>query len=256
MDWDDLDKTTTPNARHCSLCHETVYLCRTVESFAEHAKQMHCVALVPDIDIQPKAKPSRSTLGRPAPWSFDLNEAAKKFWMTLAQDFPDFAPQITKELERKQTRNELLEAEIEAGYTSISFVEIETKVSSVPGIYEIWTNTGVPLKVGISNNLKKRLKQHASSPDCLINDEIDPSQPAYLTSKKSILAKHLYFDHAIADVARYDLTTQVGRRTYLANECKIKFQATKDTKKARYFEKFLEKLGKFRYARKIRVIKE
>lgn len=254
MDWDDLDKTGSPNARHCSHCNETVYLCKTVESFAEHAKQMHCVALVPDVDIQPQAKQSRPMLGRSAPWNFELSKAAERFWMKLAQDFPGLASQITKELERKWSRSELLKADIEAGYTTITFAEVETKVSNVPGIYEIWTNTEVPLKVGISKDLKNRLKQHGASPDCLKINSITPLHPGHLVSKKSILAKHLYFDRALVDMARYNLKTREGRKSFLANECKIKFQYTKNREEARMLEKFLEKSGGFRYSRKIRVI--
>lgn len=254
MAWDDLDKTASPNARHCSRCDETVYLCKTAEDFVEHSRQMHCVALVAEVDIPPTAEPSRPALGRTAPWSFDLTEVAKKFWMKVGQDFPELAPQLTKELERKRSRNAIAEDDSDGRYTTISFAAIGTAVKNEPGIYEIWTKTGVPLKVGISKNLKKRLKQHAASPDCLRNDAIDPSQPEHLISKKSILAKHLYFDHAIADLVRYDLTTKEGRRAYLASECKIKFQVTKNREEARALEKLLEESGKFRYARKVRVI--
>jgi hypothetical protein len=54
---------------------------------------------------------------------------------------------------------------VEDEYKRISFAEIAKEVDEVPGIYEIWTQSEIPLKVGISKNLRKRLKQHAASRD-------------------------------------------------------------------------------------------
>ena len=45
----------------------------------------------------------------------------------------------------------------------IKFSHIDEQVNSLFGVYEIFTNNNIALKVGISNNLKRRLKQHRNS---------------------------------------------------------------------------------------------
>ncbi len=143
----------------------------------------------------------------------------------------------------------------EREYKRISFAEIATKVSEELGIYEIWTISEIPLKVGISNNLRKRLKQHAASRDSGLKGlGCNPTQPAHLISKASILAKHLYFDSALTVTGDYDLSTEIGRKTYLSEKCYIKFCVMKKRDDARALEKQLEKSDKFRYARKVRII--
>ena len=106
---------------------------------------------------------------------------------------------------------------VEDEYKRISFAEIAKEVDEVPGIYEIWTQSEIPLKVGISKNLGKRLEQHAASRDSGLKGlDSNPEQPAQLTSKGSILAKHLYFDRVLTETKDYDLTTEVGK--YLNKE--------------------------------------
>ncbi|MEA3331292.1 MAG: GIY-YIG nuclease family protein, partial [Campylobacterota bacterium] len=81
----------------------------------------------------------------------------------------------------------------------IKFSEIEYKVNNSSGVYEIFTNEDIPLKVGISNNLKRRLKQHRNSKQKYLkikNQEL-PITLSNIESKQSILAKHLYFDNSL-----------------------------------------------------------
>src|SRR5258708_6120575 len=97
---------------------------------------------------------------------------------------------------------------------TIRFDQIESCIQEGPGIYEIHTDTGIPLKVGIGGSLRKRLsQQRASRQSCL---KLKPSghwsRPDDVKAKGSILAKHLYFDHAIT--CDYDLRTEAGRRGF------------------------------------------
>jgi hypothetical protein len=131
------------------------------------------------------------------------------------------------------------------------------EVRNGPGIYEIWTDSGIRLKVGISKNLRKRLKQHAASRDSGLKGlDSNPTEPAHITSKASILAKHLYFDRDLAETSGYHLSTEMGRNKYLAEKCYIKFLVTRTLDDARELERPLEKSGEFRYARKVRIIEK
>ena len=47
----------------------------------------------------------------------------------------------------------------------IRFPEIDTHVPKASGVYEIHTDEGVPLKVGVAIDLLKRLKSHRASRD-------------------------------------------------------------------------------------------
>lgn len=137
------------------------------------------------------------------------------------------------------------------------FAENDKEIDKAPGIYQILTESGAKLKVGISNNLRKRLKQHAASRDSGLEKKVlDPTEPAHLTSKGSILAKHLYFDRDLTGSNEYDLTREAGRNKYLADKCYISFLVTTTRDEARELEKPLEKSGDFRYARKVRKIKK
>lgn len=133
--------------------------------------------------------------------------------------------------------------------TRIRFSEIRDFIPTTPGIYEIYTDSGEALKVGISANLCKRLCRHAASLDRgLIFDaecNIDDAIPADVTSKRSILTKHLYFDRSLTD--KYDLKTQQGRRGFLLSCCYIQFEETPTRESARAKERELEQSGKYRY---------
>jgi excinuclease UvrABC nuclease subunit len=47
----------------------------------------------------------------------------------------------------------------------IRFPDIEVHVPTTAGLYEIYTDQGIALKVGIAVNLLKRLKSHRASRD-------------------------------------------------------------------------------------------
>ena len=105
--------------------------------------------------------------------------------------------------------------------------------------------------MGVSNNLIKRLKQHAASRDSGLKFLVsNPTEPAHITSKSSILAKHLYFDRVLEEARGYDLRSGDGRKKFLAEKCYIKFLVTKTREEARVLEKKLEKSNQFRYTRK------
>lgn len=129
----------------------------------------------------------------------------------------------------------------------IKFCEVEVNVCEKPGIYEIYTNTGIPLKVGIGKNLRRRLLQHrASRQSCL---KLKPGGrwciPSDVHSKGSILAKYLYYDKSIAP--KYYLKSEEGRRDFLKEECNIIFEITKNRADARTREKCKERSILFRY---------
>lgn len=65
-------------------------------------------------------------------------------------------------------------------------------IPSSTGSYEIHTKGGVPLKAGISGNLRKRLIQHGDSKQSRLYLEPGGTRanPGDVRSKQSILAKH------------------------------------------------------------------
>ncbi|RUO56894.1 hypothetical protein CWI70_01715 [Pseudidiomarina homiensis] len=123
-----------------------------------------------------------------------------------------------------------------------------------PGLYQIHTFDGIPLKVGIAKNLRQRLRQHARS----LQRKLQPTKsepigdPSHLRSKQSILAKHLYFDHSLT--ANYDLTTELGRQTFLAHEAYLLITYTASRDEAERLEKIAEATGIWRYQGRVRVI--
>jgi hypothetical protein len=129
-------------------------------------------------------------------------------------------------------------------YVRITFADVATLVPEKPGLYEIYTLDGIPLKVGISINLRKRLTQHAESKQkYLVCKNGDWSNANNLTSKRSILAKHLYFYKANG----YDLTLENDRQRFLKNECCILFLVTANREEARELEREREAGGRFQF---------
>jgi hypothetical protein len=122
-----------------------------------------------------------------------------------------------------------------------------SKIERTPGLYQIFTFEGTPLKVGISNNLQKRLKAHARSKQkyLQIKDNALGELPSDIVSKRSILAKHLFFDNEITSA--YDLRTELGRQAFLKDECYLEITYTNSREIARKLEVKAEKLGIFRY---------
>jgi hypothetical protein len=132
----------------------------------------------------------------------------------------------------------------------IRFREIEN-IEEKPGIYEIYTDSGVALKVGIATRLRKRLLQHrASRQSCL---KLKPggqwNNPNDVMSKGSILAKHLYYDGSIT--TEYDLSAETGRRAFLCERCYIVFEITRTKLEARELERDRESDGRYRYLKMV-----
>lgn len=115
------------------------------------------------------------------------------------------------------------------------------------GVYQIFTDDGIPLKVGIAAKLRARLRQHAKSSQKYLKFKHEGTdiQPSDVRSTRSILAKHLYFDSSIAPA--YDLTTEEGRRKFLQAECYLMITYTDSKETARELEKLLEAKKIFRY---------
>lgn len=138
--------------------------------------------------------------------------------------------------------------------TKVRFTRISQDIPPSPGIYEILTDDGTSLKVGIGANLRQRLLQHrASLQSCL---RLKPgghwSNPGDVISKRSILAKHLYYDRSLT--RRYDLTSEADRRRFLEERCYVEFELTETKEKARELEKIREQQGRFRYSQKVRYL--
>ena len=131
---------------------------------------------------------------------------------------------------------------------SFRFSEIEQHVpASRPGLYEIHTTTGIPLKVGISKNLRGRLLQHRASrkSGLILKPGGTWENPRDVESKNSVLAHHLYYDAQISPSV--DLTSEAGRRDFLENFCVIAIELTDSLDAARTLEKSRELSGIFRY---------
>ena len=133
-------------------------------------------------------------------------------------------------------------------YIQVLFEDINTLVPQAPGLYEIYTQDGIALKVGISINLRKRLGQHfASRQNALkLREGGRWENPQDVISKSSILAKHLYF-WTPALMRGYDLKAEAGRNRFLAEQCVIRFRVTQTRAEARALEKVLEQDGSFRF---------
>ena len=133
-----------------------------------------------------------------------------------------------------------------------TFAQVAT-LPAGPGVYEIHTRRGVALKVGIAGNLRRRLYQHGRSRQnrLLLCAGGSWKNPAHVTSKQSILAKHLFFDGSLT--RKYDLRTETGRQAFVERECIIRFVSTLSRDAARIVEVKRERTGKYRYLGKTRV---
>jgi len=130
----------------------------------------------------------------------------------------------------------------------MEFGEIEQRLpAKQPGIYEIHTRSGIALKVGISHDLRDRLLAHRESRQSAL--KLKPggtwSNPDDVESKKSILAKHLYFDSTISPA--HDLTCQSGRRAFLSECCYIVVESSASKDDVREIENRREASSGFRY---------
>lgn len=116
-----------------------------------------------------------------------------------------------------------------------------------PGLYEIWTVDCVALKVGISCDLRSRLRCHAASRQSglTLKDHGSWDNPDDVSSKASIFAKHLFFDSSIA--RDYDLKCESGRRAFIRERCRVLVFPTVTMSQARDFEVEREQSAQFRY---------
>ena len=135
----------------------------------------------------------------------------------------------------------------EATARKVGFSDVPQEIPAAPGIYEIWTHSGMRLKVGISFNLKNRLSDHKASRDSGLKfsadcDTNDP-KPGDVRSRKSVLAKHLYFDKTLTTDG--DLTTEQKRRDFLLNSCYITFKEMPSRADARRIEKEIENQARY-----------
>lgn len=137
-------------------------------------------------------------------------------------------------------------------YEEILFSEIKTKVPQKSGLYEIYTKDHIPLKVGISSNLCKRLSNHYASRQNALKLKVNGNwtNRADVVSKSSILAKHLYFSN---EFNAFDLKTEEGRQRFLKENCYIKFFVTPTREDARAIEKKIEAEGKFPFVGKTNI---
>jgi hypothetical protein len=128
----------------------------------------------------------------------------------------------------------------------IRFSEIETAVPSTPGLYEIVTDEGELLKVGISGNLRRRLVQHRQSKQSRLKLKSGGSwsNPNDVMSKQSILAKHLFF---YSQGLGYDLKSEAGRQAFLEQRCHVLVKVTSTREEARKLEKQMERSGAYRF---------
>lgn len=134
----------------------------------------------------------------------------------------------------------------------LRFDELEGNVPSKPGIYEIYMLSGEALKVGVGKSLLQRLKDHRASRQSglKLKPNGDWNNPSDVDSKKSILAKHLFFDSFIAK--NYNLTLEVERRRFLREQCHLVFEVTDSREEAERREKIRELIGNFRYVGNVR----
>ncbi|UZE15917.1 hypothetical protein LOY70_18570 [Pseudomonas sp. B21-054] len=135
----------------------------------------------------------------------------------------------------------------------IRFSDVETAVPTTPGLYQIITDEGELLKVGISGNLRKRLLQHRQSKQSRLKlrEGGDWRNPADVISKQSILAKHLYFS---PPVLGYDLQTEIGRQRYLEERCHLLITLTRTREEARDMERPKEKSGDYRFGGRVKAL--
>lgn len=133
----------------------------------------------------------------------------------------------------------------------LKFSQIMSRVDELPGLYEIYTADGMCLKVGISVNLRKRLIAHGKSQQGRLRLKINGLGYTLenVQSKQSILAKHLYFDSTLT--TKYDLKSEIGRVSFLENECLVKCQYTSTKDEARELERIKEVSGNYRYVGRV-----
>ena len=134
--------------------------------------------------------------------------------------------------------------------TRVRFSTLD-RVPTLPGVYEVSLLSGRLLKVGIASNLRRRLRRHAASRQAALRlkDGGQRRNPNDVSSKSSILAKHLYYDFTLTRT--YDLTTELGRQRFLRDRCQVRYVVTASYDVAKEREPALERSGRYRYVGRV-----
>lgn len=74
--WDSLDPTRDPDVRHCDTCRHLVHRVHSDAALQEHGRRGHCVALLPDPYVWPRAA---MRTGRPR----EVLPGAGTAWLTV-----------------------------------------------------------------------------------------------------------------------------------------------------------------------------
>lgn len=248
--WEHLSSTNDPDIRFCDHCQSNVFRCATPERFYELAQENSCIAI--DETLVEVGEAPLNLLGRPLPSSRALMSQARAWWETVEKSLPGLEGQLIRQFERQEMRDSSLDERI-------GFHELAKHVGAETGVYQIWTHSGIGLKVGIADNLRERLCKHAASRNSglrikgsagSVNDGMSNLKPSDVVSKASILAKHLYFDHSLSD--KFDFTTQEGRCSFLRDQCYVVVQKVGNRAEAREIELQLEKSEKFRFVGRVK----
>jgi hypothetical protein len=132
------------------------------------------------------------------------------------------------------------------------FSDVPQSLRGRHGVYEVRFDSLTLLKVGMSGDLYRRLSDHARSAQLGLKGPPGPwESPKDVQSKRSILAKHLYFDRSIAP--DLNLRTEQGRQAFLEGRCTVRYQVLPTTEAARALEQAMEKAGDYRYLRDVRI---
>lgn len=126
LQWTHLEHTGDPSIRLCPKCSENVYLCRSPDEFASHAEKKNCVAIPANLSIPSSSLPPKYVLGRPAPWSYELEGDAKGFWKELEKHHRSLSSQLMKEHERLKVRCQMMPQAFTQAITELHSLGLKT----------------------------------------------------------------------------------------------------------------------------------
>lgn len=99
LQWESLSETENPKVRQCDVCNREVHHCKTPDEFIQSTKEGLCIAIPGEMDIEGKVTGS---LGEPRPWSYELEEHAKRWWATISEKSTrEIDQQIHKDLKMR-----------------------------------------------------------------------------------------------------------------------------------------------------------
>lgn len=171
---------------------------------------------------------------------------------TTSREYQLFASIVAKRKAMERVHLDLIYWRRPEKARCFPFSEID-RIENRPGIYEIHTKTGIPLKVGIGIDLQTRVRNHANSYQSCLVLMLGGTwrNPQHIRSTKSILAKHLYFDRTLS--SRHDLRREQERQRFLSEECQVFVRYTRTVDIARKLEREREVTGMFRYLGDVRL---